>query len=112
MVGSIAVGLGIHNIIFHFQYRDVALLGNQVGNPVNIVCKRADNADSGDIIYIFHDVLDRKLPAVMAHFFRDALRRFNARSNMFNRIILMCLFKFIIQYLKFCPNFKQGGVVQ
>ncbi len=53
MVGSIAVGLGIHNIIFHFQYRDVALLGNQVGNPVNIVCKRADNADSGDIIYIF-----------------------------------------------------------
>ncbi len=50
VIASVAVGLGIQDVILDAEDFDIVLFRQKIGNCVDIVYKGADNADSGHIV--------------------------------------------------------------
>ena len=50
MIAAVAVGLGILDIVLNPKNGNVILLGKEFGNRIDIVNKRADDADSCHIV--------------------------------------------------------------
>lgn len=84
------------DIVFHGDYREIILLADHLGKAVNIRRKRTDNPDSRNVIDVIHHIVDRGVIAIPLQLFDNALRRFDARLDIFNRIVLMYLLKFVI----------------
>ena len=49
MVALIAIGLGMLDIVLYMENCDVLLIGNDLGDLINIRCEGADNTDTRDI---------------------------------------------------------------
>ena len=84
------------DIILHGDYREIILLADHLGKAVNIRRKRTDNPDSRNVVDVIYHVVNRGVIAIPLQLLDNALRRFDARLDIFNRIVLMYLLKFVI----------------
>ena len=68
---------------------DIPLFMKHIYDPVDVRCKGTYDPDTGNIIYVLYHVINGGFIAMALQFLYDALRRFDPRLDMFDRIILM-----------------------
>ena len=107
MIALISVGLGILDVILHMKDRHIPLGSYHIRNLVNIRCKGTDDPYAGNVAEPFHHILDGYLIPILFQFLYNALSRLKPGFDMFNRVIVITAYKFVIQYLDFSINLFQ-----
>ena len=113
MKASVAVGLGLGNVILLFNQLDVVLTDERLGDAVNVVHIGAYHADAGDVIEMRLNALAADLPSLALQFFDDAEPAFQARLNRADGIALVFQLEFGVQYLQLRAYLAYcGGIVE
>ena len=73
---AVAVGLGITDIIFLFDERNIVLHQKRIGNPIDIVYVRTYHADSRYVVQVFFYAFERYGKLIPYQFFYNALGAF------------------------------------
>ena len=111
MVALITACFGKGNIILYGNDFNVPLLPNHIGNTINIGRKRAYDADAGYIVYIPHHIVDGRRITVTFQLLDNTLRGLDASLDMFNRVILMYMLKFIVEDFHSSLNLAQRRII-
>ena len=96
MIALIAARFRQANVILDCDDMNIILQSIHLRDSVNIRCKRTDNPDSRNVVDVIYHVVNRGVIAIPLQLLDNALRRFDARLDIFNRIVLMYLLKFVI----------------
>ena len=89
MVTLVAVRLRILDIILHHQHCHIRLTRDHLRDPVNIRAERADNTDARNIAQMLNHVRDRHLISTTFKLLDNTLRRFQARFDVLDRIVII-----------------------
>lgn len=100
MQASVTTRLGILDVVLCLHNVNVILHGQHIRQLINVIDKRADNADTGDIVQIFFDALNGNRNMQTIELFVNAHRLFQPRLDAFNRVAVKLIGKLNIKHLE------------
>ena len=111
MIASVAVGLGVFDIILDFQYGYIVLSAQHIRNTIYIVYKGADYSYSCHVMNIVEyrvDIHREVLAYKLAHY---AFGLFHSAFNHFYGVSVVGNRKLVVKHLKFGAYLFYGTVV-
>ena len=112
MQAAIAALFRVFDVVLRLNDVDVILHGQHVRQFVNIVHKRADDANARDIVQILFNRVHRNRQAEAVHLFINASRLFETRFNALNRVAVEFVGEFDVQHLKLGFHFEhRAGII-
>ena len=112
MQASVTTRLGILDVVLCLHNVNVILHGQHIRQLINVIDKRADNADTGDIVQIFFDALNGNRNMQTIELFVNAHRLFQPRLDAFNRVAVKLIGKLNIKHLELGFNLQhRAGIV-
>ena len=88
MVAAVAVGLWILDIIFLLHHLQVILSGQHICYRIDVLDKRADDTNAGDVVEVGFNGFQRDGKAFSVHLFQNAHRGFDTAFNGFDGVVL------------------------
>ena len=99
VVAFVTACLGIGDVILHCDHPDILLIPDHIRDTIDIGSEGTDDTDASDIVYVFYHIVYGGFLSVTLQLFDNTLRSLDPRLDMFNRIILVYMLKFIVQDL-------------
>ena len=112
MQAAVAVRLGIGNVVFLLDQRQVVLPHEHVRYRVNILDKRTDYTDTANIVQIVYHGLKRHRKAAALELAHNAARRFDAALDRVDRARLARNARLVRQNVQFGLDLTNAGLIQ
>ena len=90
---AVATGLWLCNIILLLHKLIAGKLFNCSGYPIDIILKRTDDADAGEVTKRFYCLVKRNFPIFTMELFHNTFRSFNTACGIFNNISVISTVK-------------------
>ena len=111
MQTTVAVWLGMLDVIFLLEQNNIILSSQQLRYRINILHKRANNADARNVMDMLPHISNRSRKAKPIQLFDDADRSFQPRFYGLHRVALVFYLKSLVQHLDFGFDLQQGTFV-
>ena len=111
MKTAVAVGLGILDIVFSLDQPNIVLLGQGIGQKINIVNIRTYHSYPCNVIQIIFYIFPCRRQSQFCHLFQNAHLALQTGLNGTDRVSFIPDFKLRVQHLKLCVDlFDRTGI--
>ena len=97
---AVAVGLGVCDIVFAFDERNIILAQQRVGQFIDVRRVRADDAHARDVVEVLLDALHRQGVAAAGELFHDALRGFETGLDRFDGVAVVLQGQLLVEHVE------------
>ena len=101
VIAAVAVLLGFADVVLDLKHGDVVLAGEHLGDRVDVVDERADDAHARHVVQVLFDRLDGQRQAAAAQLADDAQRALDARGDALDRVAAVAEGKLLVEHLEF-----------